>query len=250
MPIIRGSRPPSPSCELRRTRGAAARPRERGSIRSQCHNLYKIRGRELRRRCVRVRRGRPSGSRRPPRRRAGSGPCGALALEAERLVERDRRLVPREDVELELAHPRLAAQATAWSSRARPTRAAGGSRRPSARGRRRGGWPGACRVRARAGATIARRVLGHEDGRVRVAADRLAGSAAPRRRCASRRRDSQPSLARRPPRRADERLRVARRRRADRRSRRRRALTAAAWVAGRGERCRPARRSTAATPPK
>ena len=52
--------------------------------------------------------GTPSGSRRRSRLRARSDLAVALALEAERLVEPYRRLVPREDVELELPDPRCA----------------------------------------------------------------------------------------------------------------------------------------------
>ena len=44
----------------------------------------------------------------------------ALPLEAEALVEDDRRLVPREDVQLQLADPASRAQATACSRSARP----------------------------------------------------------------------------------------------------------------------------------
>ena len=122
----------------------------------------------------------------------------ALALEAERLVEADRRLVPREDVELELADARRRAPsrpprssstvpiprrrwlAATMSPRSATCRLAGcGSRESESR------------------PTMPPVVLGDEDRRVRVALDASSGTAARRRRSAtaSVREDPAPVLA-------------------------------------------------------
>ena len=81
-----------------------------------------------------------------------------LALEAERLVQAERRLVPREDVELELADARLARPRDGLLEQHASRLPRGdGSRRPSGRGRRRAGSPGAGRARARAARRCGRR---------------------------------------------------------------------------------------------
>ena len=91
----------------------------------------------------------PSGSTstKRPSARAVVAAAEPFALVAELLVERDRRLVVREDVQLELRHaaPCAPTPRPRASARCRP-RGGGARRRPSGRGRRRGRSPGAGRA--------------------------------------------------------------------------------------------------------
>ena len=127
----------------------------------------------------------PSGSRRRTRRRAAVVVAAVpLALVAAALVQRDRRLVVREDVQLELPTPAPAAQSSAAREQRAPDAPAPvgrGDHQPRSATWRLAG----CGSRATdSRPTIALRRLGHEHRGVRVAPDRaqvapLLGDAAP-----------------------------------------------------------------------